>query len=66
MAAEARRRPGPRGVALREAVMLLLYLGLPTGHPYNLDPESALLYQGPSGTLFGYSVLLHSHGAKRW
>ncbi|XP_021498990.1 integrin alpha-4 [Meriones unguiculatus] len=66
MAAEARRRPGPRGVALREAVMLLLYLGVPAGHPYNLDAESALLYQGPSGTLFGYSVLLHSHGAKRW
>lgn len=66
MAAEARCRPRPRGVALREAVMLLLYFGVPTGHFYNLDPESALLYQGPSGTLFGYSVVLHSHGTKRW
>ncbi|XP_041495733.1 integrin alpha-4 [Microtus oregoni] len=65
MAAEPRRRPGPRGVALWEAVMLL-YLGVPSGYPYNLDPESALLYQGPSGTLFGYSVVLHSHGEKRW
>ncbi|KAM7316366.1 hypothetical protein ACRRTK_024097 [Alexandromys fortis] len=65
MAAEPRRRPGPRGVALWEAVMLL-YLGVPAGYPYNLDPESALLYQGPSGSLFGYSVVLHSHGEKRW
>lgn len=70
MAAEAMCRPRPRGVALQEAVMLLLYFGVhfrvPTGHSYNLDPESALLYQGPSGTLFGYSVVLHSHGTKRW
>ncbi|KAL6077484.1 hypothetical protein STEG23_032286 [Scotinomys teguina] len=46
--------------------MLLLYLEVPAVYPYNLDPESALLYQGPSGTLFGYSVVLHSHGDKRW
>ncbi|XP_038193581.1 integrin alpha-4 [Arvicola amphibius] len=65
MATEPRRRPGPRGFVLWEAVMLL-YLGVPAGYPYNLDPESALLYQGPSGTLFGYSVVLHSHGEKRW
>ncbi|GAB1286479.1 Alpha-4 integrin [Apodemus speciosus] len=66
MAAEARCRPRARGVALQEAVILLLYFGVPTGHSYNLDPESALLYWGPSGTLFGYSVVLHSHGTKRW
>ncbi|KAK2108740.1 hypothetical protein P7K49_013905 [Saguinus oedipus] len=36
--------------------MLLLCLGVPTGHPYNVDTESALLYQGPPNTLFGYSV----------
>ncbi|XP_012978179.1 integrin alpha-4 [Mesocricetus auratus] len=65
MAAEPRHRPGPRGIALWEAVMLL-YLGVPVGYSYNLDAESALLYQGPSGTLFGYSVVLHSHGEKRW
>uniref|UniRef100_A0A8C4N2J3 Integrin subunit alpha 4 n=1 Tax=Equus asinus asinus TaxID=83772 RepID=A0A8C4N2J3_EQUAS len=50
----------------REAVMLLLCLGVPTGRPYNLDTESALLYEGPPNTLFGYSVVLHSHGANRW
>uniref|UniRef100_A0A8C5Z559 Integrin subunit alpha 4 n=1 Tax=Marmota marmota marmota TaxID=9994 RepID=A0A8C5Z559_MARMA len=50
----------------KRAVMLLLCLGVRTGHPYNVDTESALLYQGPPGTLFGYSVVLHSHGANRW
>lgn len=66
MAAEPRRRLGPRGVVLWEAVVMLLYLRVPAGYLYNLDPGSALLYQGPSGTLFGYSVVLHSHGEKRW
>lgn len=66
MAGEARRGSGPRGAAVREAVMLLLCLGVPTGRPYNLDTESALLYEGPPNTLFGYSVVLHSHGANRW
>lgn len=46
--------------------MLLLCLGVPTGRPYNVDTESALLYQGPPNTLFGYSVVLHSQGANRW
>ncbi|XP_019484943.1 PREDICTED: integrin alpha-4-like, partial [Hipposideros armiger] len=66
MAGEERRGPGPRSAAVREAVMLLLWLGVPTGRPYNVDTESALLYQGPPDTLFGYSVVLHSHGANRW
>ncbi|XP_029790166.1 integrin alpha-4 isoform X2 [Suricata suricatta] len=68
MAGEARCGPGPRGAAVREAVLLLLLLclGVPTGRPYNVDIESALLYQGPPDTLFGYSVVLHSHGANRW
>lgn len=66
MAADARRGPGPRGAAVRAAVMLLLCLGVPTGRPYNVDTESALLYQGPRSTLFGYSVVLHGHGRQRW
>ncbi|XP_043433141.1 integrin alpha-4 [Prionailurus bengalensis] len=69
MAGEARCWPGPRGAAVREAVLLpllLLCLGVPTGLPYNVDTESALLYEGPPNTLFGYSVVLHSHGANRW
>ncbi|XP_006921312.1 integrin alpha-4 [Pteropus alecto] len=66
MAGEARSRPGPRRAAVREAVMLLLCLGVPSGRPYNVDTESALLYQGSPNTLFGYSVVLHSHGENRW
>nr|KAF6353385.1 integrin subunit alpha 4 [Pipistrellus kuhlii] len=66
MAEDARRGPGPRGAAVREAVMLLLCLGVPAGRPYNVDTGSALLYQGPRDTLFGYSVVLHSHGPERW
>uniref|UniRef100_A0A8C3YD69 Integrin subunit alpha 4 n=1 Tax=Catagonus wagneri TaxID=51154 RepID=A0A8C3YD69_9CETA len=66
MAAQSRRGPGPRGAAVSKAVMLLLCLGVPTGRAYNVDTESPLLYKGPSNTLFGYSVVLHSHGANRW
>lgn len=66
MAEGARPGPGPRRAAVREAVMLLLCLGVPTARPYNVDTESALLFQGPPNTLFGYSVVLHSHGPQRW
>ncbi|XP_006183097.1 integrin alpha-4 isoform X1 [Camelus ferus] len=66
MAEQSRRGPGTRGAAVLEAVMLLLCLGVRTGRPYNVDTENALLYKGPPNTLFGYSVVLHSHGANRW
>ncbi|XP_066089785.1 integrin alpha-4 [Saccopteryx bilineata] len=66
MAGEARRGLGPRRAAVPAAVMLLLCLGVPTGRPYNVDTESALLYRGTPNTLFGYSVVLHSHGPNRW
>ncbi|XP_004701526.1 integrin alpha-4 [Echinops telfairi] len=69
MAEEARRGAGPRAAAGRELGMLLLLLlclGVPPGRPYNVDPESALLYRGSPGTLFGYSVALHQHGTHRW
>ncbi|XP_003133565.1 integrin alpha-4 isoform X2 [Sus scrofa] len=66
MAVQSRRGPGPRRAAVSKAVMLLLFLGVPTGRAYNVDTESPLLYKGPSKTLFGYSVVLHSHGANRW
>lgn len=66
MAGEARSGPGPRRAAVSEAVMLLLCLGVPSGRPYNVDTESALLYQGSPNTLFGYSIVLHSHGENRW
>ncbi|XP_047628967.1 integrin alpha-4 isoform X1 [Phacochoerus africanus] len=66
MAVQSRRGPGPRRAAVSKALMLLLCLGVPTGRAYNVDTESPLLYKGPSKTLFGYSVVLHSHGANRW
>ncbi|EHB09171.1 Integrin alpha-4 [Heterocephalus glaber] len=39
---------------------------VPGAHPYNVDAESALLFRGAPGTLFGYSRVLHSHGPDRW
>ncbi|XP_003227172.1 integrin alpha-4 isoform X1 [Anolis carolinensis] len=33
---------------------------------YNLDTLSPLVFQGDNGTLFGYSVLLHSVGRSPW
>ncbi|XP_028604052.2 integrin alpha-4 [Podarcis muralis] len=50
------------------AARLLLLLGCCAmgGQPYNLDPRSALVFPGQNGTLFGYSVLLHSVGSSRW
>ncbi|CAJ1079805.1 integrin alpha-4 [Xyrichtys novacula] len=33
---------------------------------YNLDKEHSLEFNGPSSSMFGYSVLLHRHGAHKW
>ncbi|XP_006879013.1 PREDICTED: integrin alpha-4 [Elephantulus edwardii] len=66
MAEDARRGLGLRATTVLAVVMLLLCLGVPMGRPYNVDTESALLYRGPPSTLFGYSVVLHSHGPNRW
>ncbi|KAM9308231.1 integrin alpha-9 [Gastrophryne carolinensis] len=35
-------------------------------HCYNIDLEHPLLYQGPNGSFFGYSVLEHYHDDTRW
>ncbi|XP_042350304.1 integrin alpha-4 isoform X2 [Plectropomus leopardus] len=38
-------------------------------HPaagYNLDQEHSLEFSGPPSSMFGYSVLLHHHGAHSW
>uniref|UniRef100_A0ABM5EV69 Integrin alpha-4 n=1 Tax=Pogona vitticeps TaxID=103695 RepID=A0ABM5EV69_9SAUR len=47
-------------------VVLLLSCALRAAQPYNLDPWSPLVFGGLNGTLFGYSVLLHSLGPRRW
>nr|XP_015214473.1 PREDICTED: integrin alpha-4 [Lepisosteus oculatus] len=33
---------------------------------YNLDIENHVIFNGPKGSLFGYSVLLHSHENQNW
>ncbi|KAK6483173.1 integrin alpha-4-like isoform X1 [Huso huso] len=33
---------------------------------YNLDVEHSMAFRGPNGSLFGYSVSLHSHGNQKW
>ncbi|KAJ7345573.1 hypothetical protein JRQ81_001523 [Phrynocephalus forsythii] len=46
----------------------LAFLGSsPKGaQPYNVDTQSPVVFGGLDGTLFGYSVLLHSFGNSRW
>lgn len=33
---------------------------------YNLDVEHPLVFHGPNGSLFGFSVLLHQHAEDSW
>ncbi|XP_018414998.1 PREDICTED: integrin alpha-4 [Nanorana parkeri] len=33
---------------------------------YNIDESSPVVFRGPGGSLFGYSVLLHSYGTEKW
>ncbi|KAK6491702.1 integrin alpha-9-like isoform X1 [Huso huso] len=35
-------------------------------YSYNIDLDHPVVYQGPKGTFFGYSVLEHYHGNTRW
>ncbi|EMP26358.1 Integrin alpha-4 [Chelonia mydas] len=59
-----RRRGGlASGGAPVWAALLLL---LRTAHAYNLDTRHPVVFQGLNGTLFGYSVVLYSHGTSRW
>ncbi|XP_072908552.1 integrin alpha-9 [Hemitrygon akajei] len=55
---------------LREDMKLLklcvpfIWFGLV--HTYNIDLEHPVVFQGTSGTFFGYSVLEHFHDNTRW
>ncbi|XP_036400674.1 integrin alpha-4 [Megalops cyprinoides] len=51
--------------ALKRAFMCFIYAFSYT-ESYNLDVGHSLNFTGPSGSLFGYSVLLHKHGADTW
>ncbi|XP_040295419.1 integrin alpha-4 isoform X1 [Bufo bufo] len=33
---------------------------------YNIDEENPLVFKGPDGSLFGYSVVFHSYGDEKW
>uniref|UniRef100_A0A673JYU4 Uncharacterized protein n=1 Tax=Sinocyclocheilus rhinocerous TaxID=307959 RepID=A0A673JYU4_9TELE len=49
----------------RSAVGILWYL-LILCDCYNLDVGHPLVFHGPNGSLFGYSVLLHQHAEDTW
>ncbi|CAM5089538.1 unnamed protein product [Natator depressus] len=63
-----RRRGGlaSGGAPVWAALLLLLGRYLRTAHAYNLDTQHPVVFQGLNGTLFGYSVVLYSHGPSRW
>lgn len=60
-------RPSAGSVCARCSLILVQVLVLV--HPaagYNLDQEHSLEFSGPPSSMFGYSVLLHRHGAHNW
>ncbi|XP_050772360.1 integrin alpha-4 isoform X1 [Gopherus flavomarginatus] len=54
------------GAPVWAALLLLLGRCMRAAHAYNLDTQRPVVFKGRSGTLFGYSVVLHSHGPSRW
>lgn len=51
------------------SLVLVQVLVLVLVHPaagYNLDQDHSLEFSGPPSSMFGYSVLLHRHGAHSW
>ncbi|CAL8372732.1 unnamed protein product [Arctogadus glacialis] len=47
--------------ALSRCLLLLLFVLHRAAEGYNLDTQHAIGVSGPSGSRFGYSVLLHRH-----
>ncbi|KAM3842351.1 integrin alpha-4 [Diretmus argenteus] len=45
-------------------LVLLVWVENPAG--YNVDQDHGLVFSGPSGSLFGYSVLLHRYRHHNW
>uniref|UniRef100_A0A8C0IT31 Integrin subunit alpha 4 n=1 Tax=Chelonoidis abingdonii TaxID=106734 RepID=A0A8C0IT31_CHEAB len=54
------------GAPVWAALLLLLGRCMRAAHAYNLDTQRPVVFKGLNGTLFGYSVVLHSHGPSRW
>ncbi|KAK5860942.1 hypothetical protein PBY51_022381 [Eleginops maclovinus] len=61
--------PSAGSMCLRCSLVLILVQILILLHPaagYNLDQEHSLEFNGPSSSMFGYSVLLHRYKSRRW
>ncbi|XP_068592739.1 integrin alpha-4 isoform X2 [Cebidichthys violaceus] len=58
-------RPSAGSMCVRCSLVLVLILVHPAAG-YNLDQDHSLEFSGPSSSMFGYSVLLHRHGAHSW
>uniref|UniRef100_A0A8C6LYH5 Integrin subunit alpha 4 n=1 Tax=Nothobranchius furzeri TaxID=105023 RepID=A0A8C6LYH5_NOTFU len=58
------RSPGDHVWVLCGLVQVLVLVSPAAG--YNLDQEHSLVFRGPELSMFGYSVLLHRHGAHKW
>lgn len=57
--------PSAGSMCLCCSLILVLVLVHPAAG-YNLDQEHSLEFNGPHSSMFGYSVLLHHHGAHSW
>uniref|UniRef100_A0A8C1NBN5 Integrin alpha 4 n=1 Tax=Cyprinus carpio TaxID=7962 RepID=A0A8C1NBN5_CYPCA len=55
----AQRGPAPAALGILWYLLILCDC-------YNLDVEHPLVFHGPNGSLFGYSVLLHQHAEDTW
>ncbi|KAK4827117.1 hypothetical protein QYF61_014380 [Mycteria americana] len=61
----ARRMPARRrGARVLWALRALLWAAL--ARCYNVDVGRPVVFQGPNGSFFGYSVLQHYHDSTRW
>ncbi|XP_073433590.1 integrin alpha-4 [Dendrobates tinctorius] len=45
--------------------LICALIAIPAG-TYNIDEENPLVFKGPDGSLFGYSVIFHSYGDDKW
>lgn len=47
-------------IGVHGVLLLTLVVG------YNIDVDHPIVYKGPNGSFFGYSVLEHHHDDTRW
>ncbi|XP_042716262.1 integrin alpha-9 isoform X4 [Chrysemys picta bellii] len=59
--------PGPQWKAKRSWFKVLVGLiAVALAYSYNVDLDHPVVYQGPNGSFFGYSVLEHYYDNTRW